>query len=36
MADAGAEVYQEAVDFADEIASLTESFPRSYGFLVDE
>jgi 23S rRNA-intervening sequence protein len=36
MADAGAEVYQMAVDFADEIASLTESFPRSYGFLVDQ
>jgi 23S rRNA-intervening sequence protein len=30
------EVYQRAVDFADEIASLTESFPRAYGFLVDQ
>jgi four helix bundle protein len=30
------EVYQKAVDFADEVASLTESFPRGYGFLVDQ
>jgi four helix bundle protein len=30
------EVYQKAVDFADEIASLTERFPRGYGFLVDQ
>ena len=30
------EVYQKAVDFADEIAALTESFPRGYGFLVDQ
>ena len=36
MADVGAAVYQKAVDFADEIASLTESFPRSHGFLVDQ
>jgi hypothetical protein len=30
------EVYQEAVDFADEVAALTEGFPRGYGFLVDQ
>jgi four helix bundle protein len=30
------EVYQKAVDFADEIASFTEGFPRGYGFLVDQ
>jgi len=30
------EVYQEAVDFADEIAGLTEGFPRGYGFLGDQ
>jgi hypothetical protein len=30
------EVYQKAVDFADEIAALTEGFPRGYGFLVDQ
>jgi four helix bundle protein len=30
------EVYQKAVDLADEVASLTESFPRGYGFLVDQ
>jgi four helix bundle protein len=30
------EVYQKAVDLADEIASLTEAFPRGYGFLVDQ
>jgi four helix bundle protein len=30
------EVYQKAVDFADEIVALTESFPRGYGFLVDQ
>ena len=30
------EVYQKAVDFADEIATLTEGFPRGYGFLVDQ
>ena len=29
------EVYQKAVDFADEIAALTEGFPRGYRFLVD-
>jgi four helix bundle protein len=30
------EVYQKAVDFADEVAKLTEGFPRGYGFLVDQ
>lgn len=30
------EVYQKAVDFADQIAALTEGFPRGYGFLVDQ
>jgi four helix bundle protein len=30
------DVYQKAVDFADEVALLTESFPRGYGFLVDQ
>jgi four helix bundle protein len=30
------QVYQKAVDFADQIASLTESFPRGYCFLVDQ
>jgi four helix bundle protein len=30
------EVYQKAVDFADEIAALTEGFPKEYGFLVDQ
>jgi four helix bundle protein len=30
------EVYQKAVDLADKIASLTEAFPRGYGFLVDQ
>ena len=30
------EVYQKAVDFADEVAALTEAFPRGYGFLVDQ
>lgn len=29
------EVYQKAVDFADEVAALSEGFPRAYGFLVD-
>jgi len=29
-------VYQKAVNFADEIASLTESFPRGYFFLADQ
>lgn len=30
------QVYQKAVDFADRIATLTESFPRGYYFLVDQ
>jgi four helix bundle protein len=30
------EVYQRAVGFADEIAAMTEAFPRGYGFLVDQ
>jgi four helix bundle protein len=30
------EVYQKAVSFADEIAALTEGFPRGYGFLADQ
>ncbi len=29
-------VYQKSVDFADSICQLTESFPRGYGFLVDQ
>jgi hypothetical protein len=28
------QVYQKAVDFADRIASRTETFPRGYYFLV--
>ena len=30
------EVYQKAVDLADQIAGLTEKFPRGYGFLTDQ
>jgi len=30
------EVYQKAVDFADEIAAMTEGIPRGYGFLVNQ
>jgi four helix bundle protein len=30
------QVYQKAVDLADKIATLTESFPRGYYFLVDQ
>ena len=30
------EVYQKAVDFADRITSLTESFPRGKHYLVDQ
>jgi len=30
------EVYQKAVDFTDQIATLTEGFPRGYGFLTDQ
>ena len=29
-------VYQKSVDFADQICSRTENFPRGYGFLVDQ
>lgn len=29
-------VYQKAVDFADQVAELTERFPRGYYFLVDQ
>ncbi len=29
-------VYQRAVDFADEVCALTESFARGYGFLNDQ
>ncbi|MHB0956266.1 MAG: four helix bundle protein [Pirellulaceae bacterium] len=29
-------VYQKAVDFADAICACTESFPRGYGFLVNQ
>ncbi|NLW87938.1 MAG: four helix bundle protein [Planctomycetes bacterium] len=30
------QVYQKAVDLADQIARLTEKFPRGYYFLVDQ
>jgi four helix bundle protein len=30
------DVYQKAVNFADEVAALTEGFPRGYGFLIDQ
>ncbi len=30
------DVYQKAVDFADQIAGLTQEFPRGYFFLVDQ
>jgi len=30
------QVYQKAVDLAEQIASLTEGFPRGYYFLVDQ
>jgi four helix bundle protein len=29
-------VYQKAIDFADVVCACTESFPRGYGFLVDQ
>ena len=29
-------VYQKSVDFADQVASSTEHFPRGYGFLADQ
>jgi four helix bundle protein len=30
------QVYQKAVDLADRVATLTESFPRGYYFLIDQ
>lgn len=30
------QVYQKAVDLADKVAGLTETFPRGYYFLVDQ
>jgi four helix bundle protein len=30
------QVYQKAVDFADNMATLTEKFPRGYYYLVDQ
>jgi len=30
------QVYQKAVDLADQVAGLTEGFPRGYYFLVDQ
>ena len=30
------QVYQKAVDLADQVAALTEGFPRGYYFLVDQ
>jgi four helix bundle protein len=30
------QVYQKAVDFADEVAGFSEGFPRGYGFLSDQ
>jgi four helix bundle protein len=30
------EVYQKAVDFADEVAALTERFTHGYGYLADQ
>ena len=30
------DVYQKAVDFADQSASITEQFPRRYGYLSDQ
>ena len=29
-------VYQKAVDFADSVAAVTDSFPHGYGFLADQ
>ena len=29
-------VYQKAIDFADEVCSLTEQFPKGYGFLSNQ
>jgi four helix bundle protein len=30
------EVYQKAVAFADQVAELTQAFPRGFGFLADQ
>lgn len=30
------EVYQKALDFIEQVTTLTESFPRGYGFLTDQ
>ena len=30
------EVYPKAVSFADQVAALTQGFPRGFGFLVDQ
>lgn len=30
------QVYQKAVDLADDIAAMTEHFPRGYGYLTDQ
>ncbi len=30
------DVYQKAIDFADQVFALTEGFPRGYGFLSDQ
>ena len=30
------QVYQKAVDFADQVAATAETFPRGYYFLVDQ
>ncbi len=30
------QVYQKAIDLADQVAGLTETFPRGYYFLVDQ
>ncbi|MCC7408517.1 MAG: four helix bundle protein [Phycisphaeraceae bacterium] len=30
------EVYQKALDFIEQVTTLTESFPRGYGFLADQ
>jgi hypothetical protein len=29
-------VYQKSVDFADNVAALTQAFPRGFGFLADQ
>ena len=29
-------VYQKSVDFAEQVCTTTEKFPRGYGFLVDQ